>query len=160
MNNNARCFDLTDGWEIGERVYKTITVMEPNALDILNARQAAEETKVVHYDGGQEIAVVVSPTSAVLELMRRQISQLDGEDTRSWSSCGARSPSSTARTPPPTSPGSSRRAWGPVARGGVLGEPDVAKIATLSEPYDFAWESGSDAGPGGGATRPWAAPRR
>jgi hypothetical protein len=35
----------------------------------------------VHYDGGQEIAVVVSPTSAVLELMRRQISQLDGEDT-------------------------------------------------------------------------------
>jgi len=80
MNNNARSFDLTDGWEIGERVYKTIMVMEPNALDILNARLAAEETKVVHYDGGQEIAVVVSPTSAVLELMRRQISQLDGED--------------------------------------------------------------------------------
>jgi phage FluMu protein gp41 len=72
---------LDDHWHIAGRSYSEVVLRETTTLDIVEAREEAEEAReVIMADGRSEITIVASPMRAAVALIRRQIVSLDGEE--------------------------------------------------------------------------------
>jgi len=72
---------LDDHWHIAGRSYSEVVLRETTTLDIVEAREEAEEAReVIMADGRSEVTIVASPMRAAIALISRQIVSLDGEE--------------------------------------------------------------------------------
>ena len=71
---------LEDGWKVGDKIYKTVTLREPTALDVIEANAAGEQITVVTVSDKPEVVTASSPTRTGTDLLRRCIRDLDGEE--------------------------------------------------------------------------------
>jgi phage FluMu protein gp41 len=63
------------------RSYSEVVLRETTTLDIVEAREEAEEAReVIMADGRSEVTIVASPMRAAIALITRQIVSLDGEE--------------------------------------------------------------------------------
>jgi phage FluMu protein gp41 len=72
---------LDDHWHIAGRSYSEVLLRETTTLDIVEAREEAEEAReVIMANGRSEVTIVASPMRAAVALIQKQIVSLDGEE--------------------------------------------------------------------------------